>query len=82
MKNFPNQASDFARLRGTLETINDLGNQGVNVLDDEELGYTLARRRHYTFRGLDYSSPDVARQIEGRIIDEKGKAVEQSRRSN
>jgi hypothetical protein len=51
MKNFPHQYNDFAKLRATLETIRDLNEQGADVGDDGVLGYELARRGIYTFRG-------------------------------
>lgn len=73
MKNFPNQASDFSRLRNTLATVEDLVDHGENVLDDGTLGYELARRRLYTFRGLDYSSSAVRELVEVRLVDEQSK---------
>ena len=53
MKNFPHQYNDFTKLRGTLETIRDLNQRGEDLGDDGILGYELARRGIYTFRGLD-----------------------------
>jgi hypothetical protein len=72
LKNYPNQASSFRRVRGTLQTINDLNAQGSDVTNDEVLGYAAARRGHYTFRGLP-DSPTFD-QLERRIVDELAKA--------
>lgn len=83
MKNFPNQASDFTRLRATLATINELVASGSNVTDDGFLGYELAKRRQYTFRRFDYLAPDVEDRLAQRIADEKAKpAGSQGARTN
>ena len=60
MKNYPNQASSFPRIRNTLMTISELRVRGVDVLDDDVLGYELARRGHYGFRGIDYATASAA----------------------
>ena len=57
MKNYPNQASQFARIRGTLAVIETLINAGRNVLDDGELGYACASAGVYTFSGLTSPTP-------------------------
>lgn len=72
MKNYPNQASTFGKLRDTLSTIKELKTDGHDVLDDGVLGYELARRRVYTFRDFDYvHGSNVA--LEARISQEKTK---------
>jgi hypothetical protein len=72
MKNYPNQASSFERIRNTLQTIVDLNQQQANTLDDGILGYELAARKFYTFRGLDYvyARPQ---DLAARIAEEKQK---------
>ncbi len=72
MKNYPNQAAEFPRVRSTLRTIEDLNAQGLNVLDDGVLGYELARRRDYTFRGIDYATA-TPQSIAARIAQEQAK---------
>ncbi|QAY69245.1 hypothetical protein [Xylanimonas protaetiae] len=72
MKNYPNQAAEFSRVRSTLNTISSLNAQGLDVLDDGVLGYELARSRDYTFRGIDYTTAS-AQDIEARIVLEKAK---------
>lgn len=72
MKNYPNQASAFGKLRDTLETIRDLKDEGRDVLDDGLLGYELARRGVYTFRGFDYVNGTES-SLEARINQEKAK---------
>lgn len=66
MKNFPHQYNTFARIRGALETVRDLLAAGRPAGDDGELGYELARRGIYQFRGLTGS-------IEDRIVAEQSK---------
>lgn len=82
VKNYPNQAADFRRVRNTLETIEDMNAIGTAVLDDADLGYELARRRHYTFRGINYATAsDVL--ISQRIAQERLKsASDQGARTN
>jgi len=83
MKNFPNQASDFARLRATLVTISELVAAGSNVADDDLLGYELAKRRQYTFRGFDYSGSGIDKRLAERIAEEKEKpGASQGARTN
>jgi hypothetical protein len=72
VKNYPNQTADFDRIRGTLATVRDLNDGGANVIDDGVLGYELARRRCYTFRGL--TGPAATDdQIAARILAEQQK---------
>jgi hypothetical protein len=71
MKNFPHQVSTFSKLRGALEVINDLIQAGGNVSDDGILGYELARRGVYQFRGL--NAPTVA-QLTQKIASEQQKS--------
>jgi len=71
MKNYPNQASSFERVRGTLATVRDVVASGRDPLDDGVLGYEAARNGVYTFRGLD---PDPAQaDLEARIALEREK---------
>lgn len=70
LKNYPNQASTFWRLRDTLSTLSDLGERGLDVDDDGVLGYAAARQRVYTFRGL--RNPSEA-ELEARIVTEQQK---------
>ena len=51
MKNFAHQFSDAAKLRASLQTVTDLKGDRADPGDDEILGYELARRRIYKFRG-------------------------------
>lgn len=75
MKNFPHQYNDLRKLRATLQTVSDLNDRGLDADDDGVLGYELARRRLYGFRGLDYDGTDraVGRRISGRIVVEEAK---------
>lgn len=70
MKNYPNQASSFWRLRDTLQTIDELNTQGLDVDDDGVLGYAAARKGAYTFRGLVSPTPQ---DLDARIATEKQK---------
>jgi hypothetical protein len=72
MKNYPNQATSFERIRNTLQTIASLNARQANTLDDGVLGYELATRKFYTFRGLDYAHA-TPQDIQDRIKDEKAK---------
>lgn len=72
MKNYPNQAAEFPRVRSTLATIQIMNRQGLDVMDDAVLGYELARRRQYTFRGIDYATA-TPKQIADRIALEHQK---------
>lgn len=82
MKNYPNQAASFERVRGTLSTIREMYSAGENVTDDGVLGYELARRGFYTFRGFDYANGTTA-ALEARISTEKSKkASNQGARTN
>lgn len=49
MKNYPNQASSFARVRATVDVIRHLNATGQDVLDDGVLGTEAARRGVYAF---------------------------------
>jgi len=51
VKNFPHQYNQFAKLRATFETLRDLDDDGKRLDDDAVVGYELARRGIYTFRG-------------------------------
>jgi hypothetical protein len=75
VKNFPHQYNDLRKLRATLEIERDLRDQGLDSTDDAVLGYELARRRVYGFRGLDHSAGDEAidRRVAERIEIERGK---------
>lgn len=72
MKNYPNQASSFGRVRGTLTTIREVWESGGDPNDDDVLGYQAARSRVYTFRGL--TGPEVtAEEIQNKIEVERRK---------
>jgi hypothetical protein len=75
VKNFPHQYNDLMKLRATLETERDLQDRGLDSTDDAILGYELARRRIYGFRGLDYEGADatVDQRIAERIAAERTK---------
>ncbi|KUM39002.1 hypothetical protein [Arthrobacter sp. EpRS71] len=72
MKNYPNQATTFERIRNTLQTIASLNARQANTLDDGILGYELAARKFYTFRGIDYATA-TPQDIQARIKLEKAK---------
>lgn len=76
MKNFPHQYNDLRKLRATLATARELAERGADPGDDQVLGYELARRRVYTFRGLDYRGDEatVAASVEARLEDEQAKS--------
>ncbi len=83
VKNFPNQASDLARIRQTLAVLRSLGAAGADVTDDGVLGYELARVGAYTFRGLDLSKGRPTQLLAARISQEKLKhASDQGARTN
>lgn len=75
MKNFPHQYSDLNKLRATLDTVNDMKARGADPRNDAALGYELARRRVYRFRGIDYDAHDqtVDQRIDAQIETEKRK---------
>lgn len=75
MKNFPHQYNDLRKLRATLETVRDLNGAGHDADDDGVLGYDLARRRIYGFRGLDYGGDAAAvdARVEARIAADQQK---------
>jgi hypothetical protein len=68
MKNYPNQASSFRRIRGTLAVIEKLNVVGADVGDDGVLGYAAAQEGVYTFRSLGLPT---AAQLAKRIAEEK-----------
>lgn len=75
VKNFPHQYNDLRKLRATLETVRALGDSGQDTEDDGVLGYELARRRIYGFRGLDYAgdAATVGARLEARIAEDEQK---------
>ncbi len=75
MKNFPHQYNDLTKLRATLETERDLQDRGLDSTDDAVLGYELAHRRVYGFRGLNYGGDDatIDRRVTERIEIERDK---------
>jgi hypothetical protein len=75
VKNFPHQYNDLRKLRATLEIERDLEDRGLDSTDDAVLGYELARRRVYGFRGLDYSGDGetIDRRVAERIEIERDK---------
>ncbi|GAA6525684.1 hypothetical protein [Intrasporangium sp. DVR] len=72
MKNYPNQASTFGRIRDTLAIIHELNDQGEDATADEALGYAAAQAGVYTFRGLDGTHATQA-DVDARIDEEKEK---------
>ncbi len=73
MKNFPNQSIDIARIRLTIEIIDDLNVRMEDARDDGVLGYALAQEGAYTFRGLDRTAPDADQRLADRIAAEQQK---------
>lgn len=59
-------------MRETLAIIRALHQAGTNVLNNSALGYELARRGAYTFRGFDYANGTKA-ALEARIAQEQTK---------
>lgn len=76
MKNYPNQASSFARIRATLALIKELRDAGQDPSSSEVLGYACARRGIYTFRRLHFPTATEA-EVEARIADMKRKTADQ-----
>jgi hypothetical protein len=78
VKNFPHQYNDLAKLRATLETVRDLDEHGLDSADDAVLGYELARRMVYGFRGLDLTGDQatIDQRIAERLEIEKDKPAE------
>lgn len=72
MKNYPNQASTFSRIRGTLEVIRDLNDQGQDASSSDVLGYACAIAGVYTFRYLDVLTA-THQQVLDRIAEERQK---------
>lgn len=77
MKNFPHQYQDLRKLRATLATVRDLAGNGADPSDDAVLGYELARRHVYTFRGVKYGTDvaTVSASIETRLVEERAKSA-------
>jgi hypothetical protein len=75
VKNFPHQFNDLRKLRATAETVRDLNAAGDDANDDGVLGYALARRHIYGFRGLDYTKTPakVNASVEARIAKDQQK---------
>lgn len=71
MRNFPHQVNDIQKLRRALQVADELIRQSQPLSDDSVLGYTLARQRVYTFRGLDDPTPE----LEYRIAQEQAKSL-------
>jgi hypothetical protein len=72
MKNYPNQASNFARVRGTLDIVRQLNESGQNPLDDGILGTEAARQGVYEFRGLPFAHAPQA-ELKQRLQQESQK---------
>lgn len=84
MKNFPHQYNDLRKLRATLKAVADLFDEDIDATDDGTLGYELARRRIYTFRGIDYENNQgtLSALIERRISTEQARpAADQGART-
>lgn len=70
MKNYPNQISDFGRIRDTLAVIADLNAAGdLDPSSSSDLGYALVRLRKIGFRGLPADATDA--ELEARIALEQ-----------
>ncbi|MGY1724742.1 hypothetical protein [Blastococcus sp. SYSU DS0533] len=72
MKNYPNQASSFPRIRDTLYVIDQLNQASEDATSDEVLGYACAQEGVYTFRGLD-GTQATQRELDERIAQERKK---------
>ncbi len=72
MKNYPNQASSFARIRDTLYVVRQLNLSGEDATSDEVLGYACAQEGAYTFRRLD-GTQATQRELDARIAEERKK---------
>lgn len=75
MKNYPNQASNFDRLRGTLAVIDQLNDTADSPADDGILGTEAARQGFYEFvefRGIPFGDVSKA-DLEYRLAQEKAK---------
>lgn len=72
VKNYPNQASSFARIRDTLYVIGQLNYGSEDATSDEVLGYACAQEGVYTFRGLD-GTQATQRELDERIAEERKK---------
>lgn len=70
MKNYPNQISDFGRIRDTLAAIADMNAAGdLDPASSFDLGYALVRLRKIGFRGLPADATDA--ELEARIALEQ-----------
>lgn len=70
MKRFPNQISDFGRLRDALAVISAMNIEGaLDPASDSDLGYRLVRLRKINFRSFPADATD--QQLEARIAQEK-----------
>lgn len=71
MKNFPHQYVEFPKIRDTLALIAEMSEAGGDIEDDGTLGYALAGRLIYRFRGFDYDDDrHFMRRLEERIAQE------------
>ena len=73
MKNYPNQASSFPRIRSTLALIHELNMAGLDPSSSEILGYACAERGIYTFRNLDFDTA-TKQEVDARIAEMRAKA--------
>lgn len=72
MKNYPNQISDFIRIRDTLAVIAEINDAGeLDASSSADLGYELVRRRRIEFRGFPTDASDA--ELEARISQEQEK---------
>lgn len=70
MKRFPNQFSNFSRIRDHLSVIAELNaDHSLDPNSDFDLGYALVRLRKITFRGFPDGATD--QQLEARIAEEQ-----------
>lgn len=72
MKNYPNQASDFARVRGTLDIVRELNDAGQNPHDDGVLGTAAVLRGVYEFRNMPFEQTS-ADALGARLEEERAK---------
>lgn len=74
VKNYPNQASTFSRIRRTLAVIRDLNDQAKDASSSDVLGYACAIAGVYTFRYLDVTTATDA-EVRDRIAEERQKPI-------
>ncbi len=72
MKNYPNQASDFTRVRGTLDIIRKINDAGQDSNDDGVLGTASVNRGLYEFQNLPFAQTSPA-ELEARLAEERAK---------